>query len=222
MTSDADASLTRWGGITEPTTVVTNVALAGVAFVLGARLGYGGAAQGSASGSFFGLGMVVGAVAAAFGAATHGIDPRVDTAQRERCWRAALYTLGFATAATTASVAFFTARGSIRTAILVATAFKLLVYLVSVARRPQFRLAAADHVGTLAVLLAASLYAMARWHAAGMDWLVAGAVVSLVAVLAQVRHVAIHRHFNHNDLYHVIQMVALYLFFRGGVLLVDR
>jgi hypothetical protein len=203
-------------------TVATNVVLAVLAFVLGARLGYGAAAQGSASGSFFGLGMVVGAVAAAFGAATHGIDPRVDAAQRERCWRAALYTLGFATAATTVSVAFFTARGWIRTAILVAVGIKLLVYLVSVARRPQFRLAAADHVATLAVLLAAALYAMARWHAAGMGWLVAGVGVSLIGVLAQVRHVAIHRHFNHNDLYHVIQMVALYLFFRGGVLLVDR
>lgn len=203
-------------------TVATNVVLAVLAFVLGARLGYGAAAQGSASGSFFGLGMVVGAVAAAFGAATHGIEPRVDAAQRERCWRAALYTLGFATAATTVSVAFFTARGWIRTAILVAVGIKLLVYLVSVARRPQFRLAAADHVATLAVLLAAALYAMARWHAAGMGWLVAGVGVSLIGVLAQVRHVAIHRHFNHNDLYHVIQMVALYLFFRGGVLLVDR
>ena len=203
-------------------TVATNVVLAGLAFVLGSRVGYGAAAQGSASGSFFGLGMVVGAVAAAFGAATHGIDPRIDAAQRERCWRAALYTLGFATAATTVSVAFFTARGGIRTAILVAVGFKLLVYLVSVARRPQFRLAAADHVATLAVLLAAALYAMARWHAAGMGWLVAGVGVSLIGVLVQVRHVAIHRHFNHNDLYHVIQMLALSLFFRGGVLLVDR
>ena len=222
MTSDTDASLPRWAGITEPTTVATNVALAGVAFVLGARLGYGAAAEGSASGSLFGLGMLGGAVAAAFGAASHGIDPRIDREQRERCWRAVLYTLGFATAATTASVAFFTAHGSIRTAILVAIGFKLLVYLVSVAQRPTFRLAAADHVGTLAVLLVAALYAMARWHAAGMSWLIAGVGVSLVAILVQVRRVAFHRHFNHNDLFHVIQMVALYLFFRGGVLLVDR
>ena len=82
-------------------TVATNVVLAGLAFVLGARLGYGAAAQGSTSGSFFGLGMVVVAVAAAFGAATHGIDPCVDAAQRKRCWRAALYTLGFVSAAMT-------------------------------------------------------------------------------------------------------------------------
>jgi uncharacterized protein DUF6962 len=221
MTSDADA-LTRWGGVTEPTTVATNLVLAALAFVFGARLGYGAAAQGSAAGSFFGLGMLAAAVAAAFGAAAHGLDPRTDWDQRERCWRAALYTLGFASAATTASVAFFTARGSIRTALLVAAALKLLAYLVSVARRPRFRVAAADHVATLAVLLAAALYATVRWHAPGMGWLLAGVAVSLVAVLVQMRHIAFHRHFNHNDLYHVIEMVAVYLFFRGAALLVDR
>ncbi len=222
MTSDSDASLPRWGGITEPTTVVTNVVLAGFAFVLGARLGYGAAAEGSASGSFIGLGLLATAVGAAFGAAAHGIDPRTDREQRERCWRASLYALGFAGAATIASVAFFTARGSIRTTILVVAGLKLLAYLISVTRRPEFRVAAADYGGALAVLLAAALYAIARWHAAGMPWLVAGVGVSLVAGLVQARRIVFHRHFNHNDLFHVIQMVALYLFFRGGALLVDR
>jgi hypothetical protein len=28
---------------------------------------------------------------------------------------------------------------------------------------------------------------------------------------------ALHRHFNHNDLYHVIQIVALWLLHLGGV-----
>jgi hypothetical protein len=221
MTNEADA-IPRWGGITEPTTVATNVVLAGLAFVLGTRLVYGAAAQGAVSGSVFGLGMLAAAVASAFGAAAHGIDVRADREQQERCWRASLYCLGFASAATIASIAFFAARGSIRTAIVVVTGLKLVAYLVTIARQPRFRVAAADHIGTLAVLLAAALYALARWHAAGMGWLVAGVVVSLAAVLVQVRRVAFHRHFNHNDLYHVIEMVALYLFFRAGVLLVDR
>jgi general stress protein CsbA len=222
MTSDADGSLPRWAGITEPTTVATNVVLAGLAFVLGTRLGYSAAAEGSASGSFLALGLLATAVAASFGAAAHGIDPGVDREQRERCWRASLYAMGFVGAAVTASVAFFTARGSIRTAILVVAGLKCLAYLVSVRRRPEFRVAAADYGGALAVLLVAALYAMARWHAAGMGWIVGGVAVSLVAGLVQARRIAFHRHFNHNDLFHLIQMVAVYLFYRGGALLVDR
>jgi uncharacterized protein DUF6962 len=220
MTSDG--ALPRWGSITEPATVITNVVLAGLAFVLGARLLYSAAAEGSASRSFFGLTVLATAVAAAFGAAAHGIDPRTDREQRERCWRASLYMLGFAGAATIASVGFFVARGSGRTAILVVAVVKLLVYWVSITRRPEFRIAAADYSGALALLLAGALYAIGRWHAAGMPWLVAGVGVSLVAGLVQSRRIVFHRHFNHNDLFHVIQMVALYLFFRGGALLVDR
>ncbi len=220
--SDTDATLPRWGGITEPTTVATNIVIAGLAFVLGARLGYGAAAEGSASGSFIALALLATAVAAAFGAAAHGIDPLVDREQRERCWRAALYAMGFVGAASIASVAFFAVRGSVRTAILVVAGLELLWYFVSVARRPEFRVATANYGGSLAVLLAGALYAMARWHAAGMGWLVGAVGVSLVAGLVQARRLALHRHFNHNDLYHVIQLVALYLFYRGGALLVDR
>lgn len=222
MTTDSDASLPRWGGITEPTTVLTNVVLAGIAFVLGARVGYGAAAEGSAAGSFIALGLLSTAIAAAFGAAAHGLDPLTDREQRERCWRVALYATGFIGAASIASVAFFTARGSIRTAILVVAGLKLLGYFVSVARRPDFRTAAADYGAALAVLLVGSLYAMVRWRSPGTGWMVAGVGVSLVAGLVQVRRIAPHRYFNHNDLYHVVQMVALYLFYRGGALLVDR
>lgn len=222
MTTDSDTSLPRWGGITEPTTVLTNVVLACLAFVLGARLGYGAAAEGSASGSFIALGLLSTSVAAAFGAAAHGIDPLTDREQRARCWRLALYATGFAGAASIASVAFFTSRGSIRTTILIVAGLKLLAYFVSIARRPEFRVAVADYGAALAVLLAGSLYAMVRWHSPGTGWMAAGVGVSLVAGLVQARRIAPHRHFNHNDLYHLVQMVALYLFYRGGALLVDR
>ena len=40
----------------------------------------------------------------------------------------------------------------------------------------------------------------------------------MLAALFQQGRVAIHAHFNHNDLYHVIQMGAMYFLFRGGLL----
>jgi Family of unknown function (DUF6962) len=222
MTTDRDASLPRWGGMTEPTTVLTNLALSGVAFVLGVRLAYAAMGAGVASSGAMAAGLLSAAVAAVLGAAAHGIDPRVDRAQRERAWRAALYATGLTGAASVASVAFFTARGAVRATILAFAAVKFLGYLVRVARRPDFRVAAMDYGGALAVLLVGAAYALVRWRAPGTTWLIGGVLVSLVAGLVQVRRVALHRHFNHNDLYHLIQIVALYMFYRGGALLVDR
>ena len=107
-------------------------------------------------------------------------------------------------------------------AILLFAAMKLVVFIVRVARQPEFRVAAADYGGALAILLAGAAYMAVRHRAPGMTWLIAGVLVSLVAGIVQARKLALHRHFNHNDLYHVIQMAALFAFYRGGALLVDR
>lgn len=214
--------LPRWGGITEPVTVLTNVVLAGLAFVLGARLAYGAAAVGTASSGALAFGFLSTFVASLLGAASHGIDPRVDPEQRSRCWRGSLYASGFVGASCIASVAFFATRGTTRTAILLFAGVKLVAYLIRLARRPEFRVAAADYGGGLAVLLAGAAYAWARWDVGGAGWIVGGALVSLVAGLVQARRVTLHPHFNYNDLFHVIQMLALYFVYRGGALLVDR
>jgi hypothetical protein len=39
--------------------------------------------------------------------------------------------------------------------------------------------------------------------------------VSVLAGLAQASGLALHERFNHNDLYHVLQIAAMFLFYRG-------
>jgi len=222
MTTDSNTRLPRWGGITEPMTVLTNVVLAGVAFVLGIRLSYNAAAEAVGSAGALGLGFLATALAATLGAAAHGLDPVSDRFQRDRCWKGALYVTGCAGAAMAASVAYFAATGRVRTVILVAVGVKLAAYWVRVARLPAFRVAAIDYGVALVILLAGASYAMTRWRAPASPWIIGGVLVSVVAGLVQARRLGFHRQFNHNDLFHLIQIVAVYLFYRGGVLLVDR
>ncbi|HEU4720263.1 MAG TPA: hypothetical protein VFS59_02785 [Gemmatimonadaceae bacterium] len=220
--AEGSAELPRWGGVTEPMTVATNVVLAGLAFVLAARLASRSAAVGSAAGAWLAAGLSATGLAALVAAVAHGADPVGAAALRERFWRGALYTTGLIGAASVTSVAFFAARGYARAAILAFAAIKLVVFVYRVARRPEFRVAAADYGGALAVLLAGAAYEAYRSRAPGMTWLIAGVLVSLVAGIVQARRLALHRHFNHNDLYHLIQMAALYAFYRGGAQLADR
>jgi Family of unknown function (DUF6962) len=220
--ADGSAELPRWRGVTEPMTVATNVVLAVLALVFAAHLAQRAAEKGSVATGWFGAAMLATGIAALIGALAHGTDPAGDEALRARFWRGALYATGFIGAATVASVAYFAARGSIRAAILAFAAIKLVVFLRRAARQPEFHVAAADYGGALAVLLVGAVYEMVRSRAPGMVWLIVGVLVSLVAGIVQARRLALHRHFNHNDLYHVIQMVALYAFYRGGAVLVDR
>ena len=59
-------------------------------------------------------------------------------------------------------------------------------------------------------------------HAMSALWMAGGMLVSFMAAAVQVNGVALHDHFNHNHLYHVIQMGGMYLFYRGALLLKDR
>jgi general stress protein CsbA len=220
--ADGGAELPRWGGVTEPMTVATNAILAVLAFAFAARLAYGSAAERSSATGWLAAAMAFTGIAALIGALAHGTDPARDAALRERFWRGALYTTGLISAASVASVAFFAARGSARTALLAVGAMKLVVFVLQVRRQPEFRIVAADYGAALAIVLVGAAYEMVQRRAPGMAWLIAGVLVSLVAGIVQARRLAFHRHFNHNDLYHAIQMVALYAFYRGGALLVDR
>src|SRR5215467_9574035 len=47
-------------------------------------------------------------------------------------------------------------------------------------------------------------------------WLAAGLLVSVGGLVIQQGHLSIAVNFNHNDLFHCVQIVALYCFFRGA------
>jgi phosphatidylserine synthase len=55
-----------------------------------------------------------------------------------------------------------------------------------------------------------------------VTWLVLGVVTTLVGFVIQQSRFPNLKNFNHNDLYHVIQIVALYFFFRCAQTIKDR
>jgi len=55
----------------------------------------------------------------------------------------------------------------------------------------------------------------------GHGWLKWGLMVSLAGVLIQMSGWNVHRSFNHNDIYHVVQMFGFYCLYRGAMFLHD-
>jgi hypothetical protein len=53
----------------------------------------------------------------------------------------------------------------------------------------------------------------------GILWLKRAVVVSLIGLAVLIGRLSIHRHFNQNDLYHVVQMAGLYCLYRAAILL---
>jgi len=53
----------------------------------------------------------------------------------------------------------------------------------------------------------------------GVGWFWKGIFASAIGIALMKAKVSFHQHFNHNDLYHVIQMLGLWCFYRGAALL---
>lgn len=74
----------------------------------------------------------------------------------------------------------------------------------------------------VALIVAASIWVSLRpvvepGHVStGRRWLAVGYGITIVGVILLVMKVSFHQHFNHNDLYHVVQMAGLYWVYRGG------
>jgi hypothetical protein len=180
--------------ISEPVTMLTDYALGAVCAALGWRL-LGISRYWAAA--FLSL-----ALAAFLGGTWHGL------LQSDLLWKATILSVGVASFGMVAGSALFTTQGLLGRILVGIAAVKLALYFAWMLFHDDFVWVIADTASALAIVGALYL-----WRVNG--WMLAGVAASVAAALAQAGGVALHRHFNHNDLYHVIQIAAMLLFYRG-------
>jgi hypothetical protein len=89
--------------------------------------------------------------------------------------------------------------------------------------RDHYAYAIGDYLSAMAIVLLLQGWAVWQGHnGQAARWIGAGIGVSGLAVAVQSTGVAIGAYVNHNDIYHFIQMLGLYLLYRGAVQLKDR
>lgn len=106
--------------------------------------------------------------------------------------------------------------------LIVVSAVQFAGYAVWMATHDEFRYVIYNYGMTLAVVLLVQIYQGAVRKAPSAGWIAAGILVSFLAALVQQSGLALHPSFNHNDLYHVVQMGGMVLLYRGAMLLQDR
>jgi hypothetical protein len=159
-------------------------------------------------------------VAAFSGGTHHGFAPVLGNWWLAATWKLSAYAVGtasclFIAAAVLASVT--TPAG--RAVAIGLTAVQAAVYALWMIHHNDFLYVVVDYVPAL--LLVMALQARAAWTRGEPSgrWVVMGVLVSLAGAAVQQSSWNLSAHFNHNDLYHVIQMAGLYLLHRGGLLL---
>ncbi|WP_035612097.1 hypothetical protein [Haloferula sp. BvORR071] len=89
---------------------------------------------------------------------------------------------------------------------------KLGVAVLVVTLRPEFVVAMADYGSAMLACLVAAIVCRRPWSVA----MIAGVALSIAAGVAQQGQWGLSPRFNHNDVFHLIQAMALFAFYRGG------
>lgn len=206
--------------IAEPVTVLTDYLLAGASAWLGARLWRNRAAQRARaywSIAFFAL-----ALGALLGGTWHGVAPWLSAGASRWLWYATVVAVGAASFAMLAGSAWAACNPALRTFLAAFAAGKFALFAAWMLAHKGFIYVVADSGTTMAAVIVLHGYAALRHADMAARWLLAGVAVSILAALVQASGFALHRHFNHNDLYHVVQIAAMFLLWRGAAALRDR
>jgi hypothetical protein len=206
----------------EPATMATDYMLAVLCGFFAWRLWRSQKGAPQASVYFWAAGFACLGLASLAGGTFHGFSILLSQAVLQELWKVVVYAVGLAS--------FFLLTGTVRATILAHVRrlamlipyVQLIVYALWMATHADFRYAVYGYAYTNLSILALQVYAGVTRGALSASWLVGGALISFLAAAVQINDIAFHRHFNHNDLYHVIQMGGMYLFYRGALVLKDR
>jgi hypothetical protein len=209
--------------ITEPATLATDYLLAlftgwlGRRLLLASRIGeWNGFIQTAGAQHWWSVAFVATAVASAAGGTVHGFQHMLARPLTNLLWIATLESLIVAAFAVASAAIILIGWGRSATfATTFAAAVAFGSYGLWVLKHPVFVAAIAAYGVALAVVLAVRL--RVRPLDRGARFLMAGIVVSIVAAAIQQSGWSLHPNFNHNDLYHVVQAVGVWLLYRSAM-----
>ena len=206
--------------ISEPMTMITDFALGAVSAGLGWRLYR--SAQEERARKCWGLAFGALAVSALLGGLHHGFAAVMTQATFAIGWKVTVFAIGVFSFGMMAGSVLAATRGAVRTGLLAFAGAQLAVYTAWMLAHDEFRYVVLDTAIAMATLLLLHGWSAVSRRDEASYWALAGIAVSAAAAAAQSFQIALHEYFNHNDLYHVIQIAAMALFFKGGKLLRDR
>ena len=180
--------------MTEPSTALTDYALAAVCGYLGVKL--------VARSRLWALAFLALGLGALLGGTWHGFW------KSDALWKATTFCVGVASFGMVAGSAFALTSRRVRNVLTGFAIAKLAAYSLWMLEHDEFIWVVLDTAIAFGIVAALHL-----WRFNG--WMLAGVGVSVLAGLVQASGFALHAHFNHNDLYHVIQTGAMLLLYRG-------
>tara|TARA_B100000749_G_scaffold280223_1_gene275344 strand:- start:48254 stop:48904 length:651 start_codon:yes stop_codon:yes gene_type:complete len=202
-------------GITEPMTLITDYLLAGTsfyAFFLIKRSRNFNSLRSYWMTAFFALGF-----AALLGGTSHGFRLFITDFEKSIIWKLTLFNVFKASLALSLIFLMQVFSGQWMSRIKIILWLKFFIFLfLAVFVSDQFIIAILDYFPALLITGGVSLKLWLGRNKTYYRYFVLAVGLSFVGAIVQMLKVSLHLHFNHNDIYHIIQIVALWGFYTGA------
>ena len=201
--------------IAEPTTMITDYVLAACCIYFGLAVLRPALRQGAKARVYWGVSFLIAGFSTFVGGSMHGFRPMLDMSIVVTLWMITLYGSGLA------SLTFLVAaaqplQGAFRKAAIAFALVKFPVYAVAVTIDDNFLFAIADYGSAMLLILAIHATLYLRHQRSDSKFIAAGVIVSFIAAGIQTTGITVNEYLNYNDIYHVVQIAGMYLFYRGA------
>ena len=201
----------------EPTTVITDLILALMGFVFGYHLLLIYGERGFDFHFYWAWGFIVTGLGAFFGATSHGFGPHFTTLIKNILWKGTMLFIGLSGWFFAMGTAIFILSPSVFDLVRWILIVSIIVYMVYVFRDDRFIIAIRYYFPLMIFIMLEMLYQFSIGYSMGSAYVAVGVLVSLAGAGVKASEFSIHEHFNHNDLFHVIQMMGMIFMYLGGL-----
>jgi hypothetical protein len=165
---------------------------------------------------FWGISFFTLAISALLGGISHGFGPMFSEISKMIVWRMTLLFIGLTGLGLFYSVILIFIDGQINFLIIFFLLFCFGFYNYKIFKNDKFIVAVKFYLPLTIISLICFLYIFIYRGYMGALFISVGLLVTLFASLIQSSRIILHRHFNYNDFFHVMQMIGMYLMFKGG------
>ena len=196
--------------IHEPMVMLTDYILSAASIVFAVRLWQAGVRPWALAFAFTAMGSLLGGT-------YHGIGPQLDPRVDAALWKLTVYTIGLASFFLLTGAAVAATTGKTRRALVLTAVLKFVAYATWMIQHDYFIYVIVDY--GLSLIIIAALYTIAWRRSAASPAVLSSIALAVIAAIVQQSRVSLHPNFDHNALYHVIQLASLWMLYRGGMLL---
>jgi len=161
------------------------------------------------------------ALGAFLGAISHGIGPYLSPVLQDSVWKFTTYSIGIMSYFMVLTMLhhLFDYPVVLRWRwILIAL---IIIYLIIVTINDNFINVIRFYVPLMFKVVVGLLYSWLTISANGTDMIILGILISFIAAGVQQSGIVLHEHMNYNDMAHFIQLIAMWCFYRGSLVLKD-